>query len=109
MSAGVPLVVGTTGWREQEGEVRRLVEEQNGALVFGANFSVGVNLFYRVVARAAELFANFDAYAPFIEEAHHARKRDARSGTPLKLRDCSPASSADEIPEVSTPPGYVPA
>ena len=106
--AGVPLVVGTTGWREQEAEVRRTVEEQHGALVFGANFSVGVNLFYRVVARAAELFANFDAYAPFIEEAHHARKRDAPSGTALKLRDLLAANYNDEIPVASTRAGYIP-
>jgi 4-hydroxy-tetrahydrodipicolinate reductase len=108
MRADVPLVVGTTGWREQEAEVRRLVEEQNGALVYGANFSVGVNLFYRVVARAAELFANFDTYAPFIEEAHHARKRDAPSGTALKLRDLIAAHYEQDIPVASTRAGYIP-
>src|SRR2546423_2162768 len=108
MSAGVPLVVGTTGWREQEGEVRRLVEEQNGALVFGANFSVGVNLFYRIVARTAELFAGFDAYAPFIEEAHHARKRDAPSGTALVLRDLLAAHYDRDIPVASTRAGFIP-
>jgi 4-hydroxy-tetrahydrodipicolinate reductase len=108
MRAGVPLVVGTTGWREQEEEVRRLVAAQNGALVYGANFSVGVNLFYRVVARAAELFANFDTYAPFIEEAHHARKRDAPSGTALKLRDLLAAHYEQDIPVASTRAGYIP-
>src|SRR2546423_1777129 len=108
MSAGVPLVVGTTGWREQEEEARRLVEEQNGALVFGANFSVGVNLFYRVIARAAELFAGFDAYAPFIEEAHHARKRDAPSGTALVLRDLLAAQYDQDIPVASTRAGFIP-
>ncbi|MFL6208299.1 MAG: 4-hydroxy-tetrahydrodipicolinate reductase [Pyrinomonadaceae bacterium] len=108
MRAGVPLVVGTTGWREQEEDVRRLVAAQNGALVYGANFSVGVNLFYRVVARAAELFANFDTYAPFIEEAHHARKRDAPSGTALKLRDLLAAEYTQDIPVASTRAGYIP-
>jgi 4-hydroxy-tetrahydrodipicolinate reductase len=106
--AGVPLVVGTTGWRENETEVRRLVEEHNGALVFGANFSVGVNLFYRVVARAAEVFAGFDQYAPFIEEAHHARKRDAPSGTALVLRDLLAANYDAEIPTASTRAGHIP-
>jgi 4-hydroxy-tetrahydrodipicolinate reductase len=105
---GVPVVVGTTGWREQEQTVRGLVEEHSGALVFGANFSVGVNLFYHVVARAAELFAGFDAYAPFIEEAHHARKRDAPSGTALKLRDLLAAEYEQEIPVASTRAGYIP-
>jgi 4-hydroxy-tetrahydrodipicolinate reductase len=108
MEARVPLVVGTTGWREQEGEVRRLVESANGALVYGANFSVGANLFYRVVARAAELFVSFDDYAPFIEEAHHARKRDAPSGTALKLRDLLAANYNTDVPVVSTRAGHIP-
>jgi 4-hydroxy-tetrahydrodipicolinate reductase len=106
--AGVPLVVGTTGWRESEQEVRRVVAEHNGALVYGANFSVGVNLFYRVVARAAELFSGFDVYAPFIEEAHHARKRDAPSGTALVLRELLAARYEREIPVASTRAGYIP-
>ncbi|HYG80440.1 MAG TPA: dihydrodipicolinate reductase C-terminal domain-containing protein, partial [Pyrinomonadaceae bacterium] len=106
--ARVPLVIGTTGWREEEEDVRRLFEEHGGALVYGANFSIGVNLFYRVVERAAELFARFDAYSPFIEEAHHARKRDAPSGTALKLRDKLAASYEGDIPVASTRAGYIP-
>jgi 4-hydroxy-tetrahydrodipicolinate reductase len=108
MRARVPLVVGTTGWREHELEVRSLVTEHDGALLYGANFSIGVNLFYRVVARAAELFAEFEAYAPFIEEAHHARKRDAPSGTALVLRDLLAAHYEQEIPVSSTRAGYIP-
>jgi 4-hydroxy-tetrahydrodipicolinate reductase len=105
--AGVPLVEGTTGWNAQEAEARRLVEAHGGALVFGANFSVGVNLFYRIVARATELFAATD-YAPFIEEAHHSRKRDAPSGTALKLRDVMVAALARDIPVASTRAGHIP-
>lgn len=109
VQASVPIVVGTTGWRDEEQAIRRSVEAQNGALVFGANFSIGVNLFYRVVARAAELFAGFDAYAPFIEEAHHSRKRDAPSGTALKLRDLLAAEyGAHDIPVASTRAGFIP-
>jgi len=105
--AGVPLVEGTTGWNGVEAEARRLVEAHAGALVFGANFSVGVNLFYRIVARAAELFAPTE-YAPFIEEAHHSRKRDAPSGTALKLRDVLAAHVARDIPVASTRAGHIP-
>lgn len=105
--ACVPLVEGTTGWNEHEPEARRIVATHNGALLYGANFSVGVNLFYRIVARAAELFAATD-YAPFIEEAHHARKRDAPSGTALKLRDVLNASLARDIPVSSTRAGHIP-
>lgn len=105
--AGVPLVEGTTGWNAHEAEARRIVEAHAGALLYGANFSVGVNLFYRIVRRAAELFASTD-YAPFIEEAHHARKRDAPSGTALKLRDVLAAALARDIPVASTRAGHIP-
>jgi 4-hydroxy-tetrahydrodipicolinate reductase len=87
MAAGVALVEGTTGWTEHLAEVKAVVERYGGAFVFGANFSIGVNLFYRVVDRAAELFARFPEYEVFIEEQHHSRKKDAPSGTALKLKE----------------------
>lgn len=85
--ANIPLVEGTTGWNSDKETVRKLVEEQDGTFVFGANFSLGVNLFYRIAAHAAELFAKFPEYETFIEERHHSRKKDAPSGTALKLKD----------------------
>ena len=105
--ARVPLVEGTTGWQAQLEDVRRTFERENGALIYGANFSVGVNLFYRVVARAAELFRRFD-YAAFIEEAHHSRKRDAPSGTALRLRDLVAEAYGSEVPVASTRAGHIP-
>ena len=105
--ARVPLVEGTTGWHAQLEEVRRHVERENGALIYGANFSVGVNLFYRVVARAAELFRRFD-YAAFIEEAHHSRKRDAPSGTALSLRELVFAEFGRDFSVASTRAGHIP-
>jgi 4-hydroxy-tetrahydrodipicolinate reductase len=106
--AGVPLVVGTTGWSAALPDVRRVVEEHGGALLYGANFSIGVNLFYRIVARAAELFQGVEDYAPFIEEAHHARKRDAPSGTALRLRELLTVTDAREIAIASTRAGFIP-
>ena len=85
--AGVPLVEGTTGWNDQRAEIERTVREGMGAMVFGANFSIGVNLFYRIADFASELFAKFPEYEAFIEEQHHSRKKDAPSGTALKLKD----------------------
>ena len=105
--ARVPLVEGTTGWHARLEDVRRTVGREDGALIYGANFSVGVNLFYRVVARAAELFHRFD-YAAFIEEAHHSRKRDAPSGTALRLRDLLTEAYGSEIPVASTRAGHIP-
>ncbi|MBC7933400.1 MAG: dihydrodipicolinate reductase [Rubrivivax sp.] len=105
--ARVPLVEGTTGWHDRLEDVRSTMGRANGALIYGANFSVGVNLFYRVVARAAELFRNFD-YAPFVEEAHHSRKRDAPSGTALRLRDTLAEAYDTVIPVASTRAGHIP-
>ena len=106
--AGVPLVEGTTGWKVQEQTAREIVNAHSAALVYGANFSIGVNLFYRIVERAAELFAAIDTYAPFIEEAHHMRKRDAPSGTALQLRDLMAKHLGPDIPTASTRAGYIP-
>lgn len=106
--AGVPLVEGTTGWKAHEETARQIVNQHSAALVYGANFSIGVNLFYRIVDRAAALFAAVDGYAPFIEEAHHMRKRDAPSGTALQLRELMAQHLGPEIPTASTRAGYIP-
>ncbi|HKZ78943.1 MAG TPA: dihydrodipicolinate reductase C-terminal domain-containing protein [Pyrinomonadaceae bacterium] len=106
--AQVPLVEGTTGWNQQVSEARCLVTEHSGALVYGANFSLGVNVFYRIVAQAASLFASISEYEPFIEEAHHARKRDAPSGTALRLRELTNGPLSRDVPIASTRAGYIP-
>jgi 4-hydroxy-tetrahydrodipicolinate reductase len=105
--AGVPLVEGTTGWREQEADVRHVVQEAGGAMVYGPNFSIGVNLFYRLVGHAAELFQGLALYDAFIEEAHHARKKDAPSGTAFQLRSIL-AARGREVPIASTRAGHIP-
>ena len=106
--AGVPLVEGTTGWPTNEPRFRQLVGESNGALVYGANFSIGANLFYLVVEHAASLFAAAPDYGPFIEESHHARKRDAPSGTALRLGDLLRQEFKREVPIASTRAGFIP-
>jgi 4-hydroxy-tetrahydrodipicolinate reductase len=106
--AAVPLVEGTTGWKDQEADVRRIVAEHDGSLVFGANFSIGVNVFYRIVEQAANLMAGLDQYQPFIEEEHHSRKRDAPSGTALKLKDLMAEHIEVEIPIASVRAGFIP-
>jgi 4-hydroxy-tetrahydrodipicolinate reductase len=108
MRAQVCIVEGTTGWNQHESTVKQIVNESSGAMVHGANFSIGVNLFYRIVKDAASLFAAVEGYAPFIEEAHHNRKRDAPSGTALKLRELMSEHFGPEIPTSSTRAGYIP-
>ena len=105
---GVPLVIGTTGWQSQVEQVRSLVQKHDSALVYGANFSVGVQVFYRIAARAAELFRELDSYDPFIEEAHHKRKRDAPSGTAIHLQKLVAERLARDVPATSTRAGYIP-
>jgi 4-hydroxy-tetrahydrodipicolinate reductase len=106
--AGVPLVEGTTGWQDQLDEVKRIVMQHEGALIYGANFSVGVQVFYRIAARAAELFRDLNSYDAFIEEAHHQRKRDAPSGTAIQLREIVTEALGREVPIASTRAGYIP-
>jgi 4-hydroxy-tetrahydrodipicolinate reductase len=106
--AGVPLVEGTTGWKECLTRAKEIVSERQGALVYGANFSLGVNLFYRIVRDAARAFAGVDQYQPFIEEQHHARKRDAPSGTALQLQKLMSEFIKENIPVASTRAGHIP-
>ena len=106
--AGVPLVEGTTGWKDKESQAKQIVAEHNGALVYGANFSIGINLFYRLTEHAAKLFAAVEGYESFIEEAHHNRKKDAPSGTALKLRDIMSEHLAGNISTSSTRAGHIP-
>ena len=106
--AGVPLVVGTTGWQAQLPHVKSVVDQNDGALVYGANFSVGVQIFYRIAAMAAELFKNLESYDAFVEEAHHKRKRDAPSGTALQLGKIVADNLGRDVPTSSTRAGYIP-
>jgi 4-hydroxy-tetrahydrodipicolinate reductase len=106
---GCNLVVGTTGWLDQLDEVRTIVEASGIGLVYAANFSIGVNLFYRVARAAAEAFARFPMYDPYLTEAHHKFKRDAPSGTALEIkRQVQSAFKDREIPVSSTRAGYIP-
>ncbi|MBI2816797.1 MAG: 4-hydroxy-tetrahydrodipicolinate reductase [Acidobacteria bacterium] len=84
-AAGVSMIVGTTGWTSRLEEVRRMINERNVGLVYGSNFSIGVNLFFRLAQQAAEIFHEYAEYDPWIYEIHHRAKLDAPSGTALKL------------------------
>lgn len=81
----VPVVVGTTGWYDQMDTVKALVEDKNGSLLWASNFSIGVNLFFRLNSYLAKLMKNHPEYAAAIEEVHHVHKLDAPSGTAITL------------------------
>ena len=106
---GCNMVVGTTGWHQHLEEVRKVIERAGTGMVYAANFSIGVNLFYRAARVAAEVFAGFPMYAPFITEAHHQQKKDAPSGTALELkRQVEPYLAGREIPVASVRAGFIP-
>jgi 4-hydroxy-tetrahydrodipicolinate reductase len=83
----LPVVVGTTGWLKYMDQVRAAVEKNGIALVWSPNFSVGVNVFLRVVREAARLLADEKEYGAWAWEIHHDTKKDAPSGTMIKLLD----------------------
>ncbi len=81
----LPVVVGTTGWLPHIDRVRTVVEKNGTALVWSPNFSIGVNVFLRVVREAAKLLADEKEYGAWAWEIHHDTKKDAPSGTLIKL------------------------
>ena len=81
IAAGVPVVVGTTGWYDELPAISQEVSEKNSALLWSANFSVGVNIMLQLVRRAGELFSGSDAFRVHMVETHHTQKKDAPSGT----------------------------
>ncbi len=86
-SLGKNIVVGTTGWLQDLDKVRSIVTQSGTGLVYGANFSIGVALFSRIIEEAARLFSNESEYEAWAWEMHHSAKKDAPSGTLLKLID----------------------
>ncbi len=108
-SLGVPTVVGATGWYDKIEEVKNAVAAHNGSLVWASNFSVGMNLFFKTIKYAAELFARFAEYDPFIVEQHHKFKLDAPSGTAFVIERQMRESYGERTPHsVSIRAGHAP-
>jgi 4-hydroxy-tetrahydrodipicolinate reductase len=108
-SFGVNLVVGTTGWLDELDAVRVAVERHAIGLVWSPNFSIGVNVFFRLVSEAARLLAAEPEYGAWAWEIHHAAKKDAPSGTLRKLvEDMKQAGYARPIDVSSSRAGMVP-
>jgi 4-hydroxy-tetrahydrodipicolinate reductase len=99
---GIPIVVGTTGWLEHLDEVKAIVTKNDSALVWSPNFSVGMNIFSRLVAEAARLFQNEKEYGAWAWEIHHSTKKDAPSGSLLKLVERMHASGFNRTIDASS-------
>jgi 4-hydroxy-tetrahydrodipicolinate reductase len=85
MEHGVPCVVGTTGWYDRLNTVKALVQDKKGSLLWASNFSLGVNLFFRMNRMLAGLMDKQEGYHVHIDEVHHIHKKDAPSGTAITL------------------------
>lgn len=81
----IPIVEGTTGWQDRVDWLSKQVVEAGGSCVYASNFSLGMQLFFKIVADSAAILSRFPAYAPYLEERHHRFKQDAPSGTALYL------------------------
>lgn len=85
--ANVPLVCGSTGWLEKLPDVKALCLEKHQAFLYASNFSIGVNIFFELNRRLAELMAGQPQYDVWMEEIHHTQKKDAPSGTAITLAE----------------------
>jgi len=86
-TAGIPVVSGTTGWGDKMEQVQSICADKNGALLHATNFSIGVNIFFAINQRLAELMNRQAQYEVEVEEIHHTEKKDAPSGTAITLTD----------------------
>jgi 4-hydroxy-tetrahydrodipicolinate reductase len=84
---GIPVVVGSTGWYGQLPQVKAECKQANGGLLYASNFSVGVNLVFKVNEYLARLMNSRPEYHVEIDETHHTQKKDAPSGTAISLAD----------------------
>lgn len=109
-SLNANLVIGTTGWKNREAEVRGAIEKARIGAVVAANFSVGANVLEIVAETAARLFEQQPDYGAFIHESHHAAKVDAPSGTAISLKTALEKGGGytRRIDMSSTRAGYIP-
>jgi 4-hydroxy-tetrahydrodipicolinate reductase len=83
----IPVVCGTTGWLSRKAEIESLTRQLNGAFFYASNYSLGVNMFFRLNEKLAKMMGTFLAYDVTIDEVHHAEKKDAPSGTAITLAE----------------------
>ena len=106
---GMNVVIGTTGWHEQEAQMKKIAARAGIGVVAASNFSLGVALFQRLAEQAANMFAPYPQYGAWIHEIHHSAKKDAPSGTAITLQEAMKAAGyPHNIDMASTRAGSVP-
>lgn len=83
----IPVICGTTGWLDRKSEIEEIALKNNTAFLYGSNFSLGVNLFFALNEKLADLMKGFPEYQVQLEEIHHTHKKDAPSGTAISLAE----------------------
>ncbi|HEY3403475.1 MAG TPA: 4-hydroxy-tetrahydrodipicolinate reductase [Ohtaekwangia sp.] len=83
----IPVVCGTTGWLSKKAEIEALCKEKNGAFFYASNYSLGVNIFFKLNEYLARILNNFPEYDVMMDEIHHTEKKDAPSGTAITLAE----------------------
>ena len=101
--ARVPMIVGTTGWYQHMDKVRELVTERKAALLYGSNFSIGMNFFFKAVQAMAPILKG--NYLGNIVERHHVHKKDQPSGTAVKLKNILEAGTGAHVEVASVREG----
>ena len=118
LDKSIPLVIGTTGWNDHIAEVEQKTKELNGALLHASNFSIGVNIFFELNKKLAQLMSGQIDYSASIDEIHHLQKIDSPSGTAITLangilenntdyiswahgKDTTPYTSQEQLPLTS--------
>ena len=87
IDAGIPVVSGSTGWLSDWNEVEETCKKKNGTLLYASNFSIGVNIFFELNRKLAQLMKQQTGYNISMEEIHHTQKKDAPSGTAITLAE----------------------
>jgi 4-hydroxy-tetrahydrodipicolinate reductase len=87
LNAGTPIICGTTGWLDKYDEAVAYCKEKQGAFMYASNYSLGVNLFFKLNRYLAKLMAPYTDYKSDVTEIHHTKKLDAPSGTAITLAE----------------------
>ncbi|MCC8088559.1 MAG: 4-hydroxy-tetrahydrodipicolinate reductase [Rikenellaceae bacterium] len=87
IECGTPVVCGTTAWLDKYEDVVKLCKEKNGAFFYASNYSIGVNVFFKINRELARLMNKFNEYDVTVEEVHHTQKKDAPSGTAITIAE----------------------
>lgn len=110
LNAGTSVVSGTTGWVDRLDELKQLADDSETGFIYASNFSIGVNLFFHLNKKLAEMMKDHSSYKAFMEEIHHKEKLDSPSGTAISLAEAIINSSSKKhwVNEHSIDPDALP-